>query len=373
MMVLGLVCVALMLFYAGYLLRCAWYFGRIGSSEEEVEEWPSVVVVVPARDEEGKVGKCVANLVGQDYPAGKMEIVVVNDHSGDGTVAEARAAGQGHPGFKVVDLEAVQGTAYKKAAVKRGIEVSEGEWVLTTDADCRMGPDWLRTMAGQFRENVGMVSGPVELTGKGMFQEMQALEFMGLVAVGAGSIAAGAPNMCNGANLAYRRAAFEQVGGFSGIDHIASGDDELLMHKIAAETDWEVVFAKERKAVVKTEALATWSAFRAQRKRWVSKSRAYKRKGITAILVLSYLAILGIPLLLTLAFFHPTLWYFFAASLSLKVLSEGIILSRAATFFARFGLLKWLLPEQLAHIAYVLWVGLAGNARSYNWKGRTVK
>lgn len=373
MMAFGWIFVALMLFYGGYLLRCAWYFNRLPGMDEGKEDLPTVVVIIPARDEEEKIGKCIGDVLGQDYPKELLEVVVVNDHSGDETVAVAEKEGKGHPGFKVIDLEAVQGSAYKKAAVTLGISESSGAIIVTTDADCRMGPQWLRNMVAYFDAETGMVSGPVELTGRGMFREFQALEFMGLIAVGAGSIGAGLPNMCNGANLAYRRRAFEEVGGFKGIDHIASGDDELLMHKIAGETNWAVRFAKEEQAVVRTEALATWAAFKAQRKRWVSKGRAYKRKSITLVMALAYLAILGIPLLFILSFFQSDLWYFFAISFSLKLLSEGLILATAANFFGRLSLLRWLLPEQLAHIAYVLWVGLAGNSGAYVWKGRKVK
>lgn len=374
MMVLGSIFLGFMLFYAAYLLRNAWFFAHLPKGAPVADgPLPSVAVIVPARNEEGRAGLCIADIVAQDYPPDLLEIILVNDHSEDGTVAEALAAGQGHPGFRVVHLEAVQGPAYKKAAVALGIAESKGALLMTTDADCRMGPDWVRSMAAHFSERTGMVSGPVELTGRRIFQELQALEFMGLIAVGSGAIGAGNPTMCNGANLAYRREAFEEAGGFEGIDHIASGDDELLMHKIASQTDWEVAFAKEKKAVVRTRALESLSAFAAQRVRWVSKSRAYERSSITGTLVLSYLAILGLPLLLGLSFWDARAWWFFGASLSLKLLSEGIILSLAAGFFGRLHLLRWLAPEQIAHVAYVLWVGLAGNAGSYFWKGRKVK
>lgn len=361
-------------FYFVYLVRAAFFFHGIRQPQPPTfESLPSVTVLVPARNEAGTIGKCVRAILAQEYPAEKLQLIVVNDHSEDRTVEEALEAAGKDLRFRLVNLGVSPGMAFKKAAIACGIEESSGEWIVTTDADCVMGKAWLRNLGGCFGEGVGMVSGPVGLTGSSIFQKFQALEFMGLIAVGAGSIAAGQPNMCNGANLAYRRDAFEEVNGFKGIDQIASGDDELLMHKIGSETSWEVAFAKSREAIVWTEALRSWAMFKSQRQRWVSKSTHYKKKSITVTLVLSYLAILGIPVLGIGGLFWPDLWFWFVLVFGLKILGEAAILFGAASFFDKFGLLKWLFPEQLAHIVYVLWVGLAGNKSHYTWKGRQVK
>jgi cellulose synthase/poly-beta-1,6-N-acetylglucosamine synthase-like glycosyltransferase len=374
MVALLLIPTALMLFYFGYLIRSAWHFRQLMATEQpKGSHFPSVTVVVPARSESKNIGQCVQAVLGQDYPSAKLELIVVDDHSEDGTVEVALAAAAGDPRFRLIHSSQQQGVAYKKAAVSQGIAAAKGEIILCTDADCHFGKDWVRSMMAHFGEKTGMLSGPVQLEGKGIFEEMQALEFMGLVAVGAAAIESGAPTMCNGANLAYRKAVFEQVGGFEGIDHIASGDDELLMHKIAYESEWEVGFAHSRDAVVRTAAQPDWKSFRQQRIRWVSKSRQYKQQRITWVLVLSYLAMAGLPILSILAFFWPIAGWCLLINLGLKMLGELAVLYQAARFFGKLQLLKWLVPEQLAHIAYVLWVGLAGNQKSYEWKGRQVK
>ncbi|MEM7038037.1 MAG: glycosyltransferase, partial [Bacteroidota bacterium] len=269
MLALPLICTALILFYALYLWRAAWFFGRIKvecvPNAEDAQ--PFVSVIVPARNEAANIAACVKAVMAQDYPAARFELIVVNDHSEDATrdLAEEAAGIAGN--FRVLDLEKAQGVAYKKAAVAAGIAAAKGEIILTTDADCTMGPGWISAMVAQFRPEVGMVSGPVLLESETTFGHFQALEFMGLIAVGAGAIEAGTPNMCNGANLAYRKAVFEEVGGFAGIDHIASGDDELLMHKIAAETNYIGAFAKCSGAVVRTAAHHIWTAWSALRGR----------------------------------------------------------------------------------------------------------
>jgi cellulose synthase/poly-beta-1,6-N-acetylglucosamine synthase-like glycosyltransferase len=366
------VCVALMLFYAGYLIRMAWYFGRLETKGKAQGPLQRVSVIVPARNEALNVAACVHALENQHYPAELLELILVDDHSEDDTVAVAAEASGSQGRLRIVRLQSQPGWAYKKAAVAAGIAQATGDLILTTDADCVAGPDWVATMVGFFEPGVSMVAGPVLLTGETLFARFQALEFMGLIAVGAGAIAAGSPTMCNGANLAYRRDAFAMVGGFSGIDHIASGDDELLMHKLVA-AGMQVRFAKARAAIVRTPAQADWPAFKAQRIRWVSKSRHYDRKGITATLVLAYLAIAGLPLLAIAALWWPIGWVFFAAAFVLKMLGELAVLAQSASFFGNLRLLAWLPLEQAAHVAYVLWVGIAGNQKGYRWKGRAVQ
>jgi cellulose synthase/poly-beta-1,6-N-acetylglucosamine synthase-like glycosyltransferase len=366
------ICLALMLYYAGYLARMAWHFGHLEVRGAAEAPLPRVSVIVPARNETANVASCIQALYRQNYPADLLELILVDDHSEDDTVAVARAAAGATIRLHVLHLQAPSGWAYKKAAVAAGIAQASGDILLTTDADCVAGPDWVASMVGFFAPGVSMVAGPVVLTGSSIFARFQALEFMGLIAVGAGAIGAGRPTMCNGANLAYRRDAFLSVGGFSGIDHIASGDDELLMHKLVA-AGMQVRFAKDKAAIVSTPAQPNWAGFKAQRIRWVSKSRHYDRKGITLTLVLAYLAIAGLPLMALAALWWPAGWAFLAAALGLKLLGESLVLVQAASFFDNLRLLVWLPIEQFAHVAYVLWVGIAGNRKGYHWKGRAVQ
>lgn len=372
MLIPAFILTGLLLFYVGYLLRSAWYWGKLEEPVQGGDHLPRVAVIVPARNEATHIVACVQAILAQDYPRGLMEVIVVNDHSEDDTAALAQAAAGHDPRFRILSLEAQTGPAYKKAAVAQGIAASSSELIVTTDADCVMGPQWLRSLVGCFDAGTGLVSGPVLLEGKGLFAEFQALEFMGLIAVGAAAIAAGHPTMCNGANLAYRRTAYEAVGGFAGIDHIASGDDELLMHKVAAMPQFQVRFAKLAAAIVRTPAQPTWEAFKQQRIRWVSKSRHYKRKAITLVLVLSYMAMLGFPLLAMAGMWDARLWGLLGLHAVLKLAAEAAVLVPAAIFFGKLPLLRWLPLEQAAHIAYVLWVGIAGNVTSYQWKGREV-
>ena len=128
----------------------------------------------------------------------------------------------------------------RKRAIRYGIEQSIGDIIVTTDADCIYADDWLSSLVSNFEDSVGFVSGPVEFKDNGnVFSKLQKLEFAGLIFTGAGLIGAGKPTICNAANIAYRKKAFDEVNGFEYDMDLSSGDDELLMQKIAQDTEYK--------------------------------------------------------------------------------------------------------------------------------------
>ena len=365
---------ACLLYYGGLVLRAAWYFScaRPALSSSPL---PRVSVIVPARNEAASIHQCLVSILCQDYPQELVEVVLVNDHSTDDTADIARQLAREHPRLQVLDLDIGGIYAYKKAAITAGVQHSSGEIIIQTDADCEMGRGWLRSMVHSFEPGVALVSGPVRLRyTQSLFQRMQALEHMGLVALGAGSLLAGRPNMCNGANLAYRRSAFEAVKGFEGVDVIASGDDELLMQKIRKLPGGRLGFCKNRQAIVDTPALTSWAAFKAQRLRWVSKSRYYPNRWVTFSQVMAYLAHAGFVVFGIMAWQQGAYATWWGMAFIAKLLVDASLLCLAAVFFRNLPLLWLLIPMQPLYMLYVLWIGLAGNMRNtYTWKGRTVK
>ena len=120
------------------------------------------------------------------------------------------------------------------------------------------------------------MSGPVTYRKqKGIFFSLQNLEFTSLIGSGAGAIRINNAIFCNGANMAYRKEIFLEVNEFS-IDTTVSGDDVFLLHSVKAKYSNSVAFAKEKSAIVTTDAEQTVSGFINQRKRWTAKSSAYK-------------------------------------------------------------------------------------------------
>lgn len=279
-----------LIFYGFYLIWLAFHYVTRKSVQQKNSNDEFVSVIVPARNEAENIVECLNGLLNQNVPSEHFEVIVVNDRSEDNTRDLVHEMAEKYSNLFLVDLQAGSG---KKAALTAGIKRSRGKIILTTDADCTHPSQWLSSMRSCFDQRTGLVSGPVELKAKGKWMGyFQALEFMGLNAVGAASIESGHPNMCNGANLGFRKEAWNEVGGYSTHMDLPSGDDELLMHAIHSTGNWKIRYCFDASAIVRTGAQPDWASFRDQRIRWVSKSRKYDRKSLTLVLALSYFGFL---------------------------------------------------------------------------------
>ena len=179
--------------------------------------------------------------------------------------------------------------------------------------------------------------------------------------------------MCNGANLAYEKKVFHEVGCFSGIDHIASGDDMLLMHKLYNQFPTQVQYCKAVDSIVHTNPVETVGEFFRQRIRWASKADQYDDKRIFWVLLLVYLLNVFFVVLFVAACFNSSLWMLIAGSLFFKIMVELIFLLPVASFFQKEKLLLWFPLAQPFHIVYTVVAGWLGKFGSYEWKGRKVK
>ncbi len=334
----------------------------------------SVTVIIPARNEEKNIVKCLDSLKKQVYDLDKLQIIVVNDFSDDNTLGLSKLnLVDSKINYLVLDKSSFNLNASKKECINLALSKSSGDIILCTDADCVMGPFWVQTMVSFFSKQTQLVSGPVKMSHLNTFEGFQALESIGLITIGAAYIASKQPTLANGANLAYRKSAFEAVNGFVGIDQIASGDDELLMHKINEKYPDSIVFAKDSNAIVTTNPCTTFNELYNQRLRWVTKSTIYKEKRITITLMISYLASLFFPVAFIYSFFNPDLLPLPLIGLLCKIFAEGTILFVGNRFLNNGFLLKYLVFEQFFHILYVVWIGVAANlVKKYEWKGRKV-
>lgn len=333
-----------------------------------------VSILVAARNEEENIGRTIECILQQDYPQDLLELIVVDDHSTDRTAEIVRSyAGQG---VKLLQLRVGDKlNSYKKYAITKAIDASSGEIIVTTDADCRMGPKWVKTVMQYFEEHDSyLVSSPVIYSEeKSFFEELQTLEFLYLIGLGAAGIGNGNPTTCNGANLAYRRDVFFEMGGFKGIDNLASGDDELFLHKVAEKYAHKIGFCKSRDAVVFTDAKPDLASFISQRKRWASKSTKYKDKKVVALGVAIWLFNLAlIGSLVTFFVLLSQLNWLLLTSFVLKIVVELCFMIPVLRFAQRTELLKYLPFLSVIHTFYLVYIGVAGNTGKYNWKGRKV-
>lgn len=334
----------------------------------------TVSVLIAARNEEKNIARTIECILDQDFPAKNLEIIVVDDHSTDRT-AEI-VSSYSHRGVKLLQLSVGDMlNSYKKYAITKAIGMATGDIIVTTDADCRMGKNWLKTIVCYFEVNNSyLVSSPVMYSEeKTHFEELQTLEFMYLIGLGAAGIGNQSPTTCNGANLAYRKSVFLEMGGFNGIDNLASGDDELFLHKVAEKYADRIGFCKSRDAIVYTDAKPDLKSFISQRKRWASKSTKYKNKKVVALGISIW--IFNLALLISLIAFllrMPELNWLLLIAFALKIIVELLFMIPITSFMERRMLLIYVPILSVVHSFYIVYIGIAGNTGKYDWKGRKV-
>jgi cellulose synthase/poly-beta-1,6-N-acetylglucosamine synthase-like glycosyltransferase len=333
-----------------------------------------ITILIAARNEEERIRYTIDDIIAQDYPRHLTEIIVVDDHSTDDTANIIRSyAAQGVTLLQLNEDKPLN--SYKKKAIAEAIALSQGELMVCTDADCRMGRSWLSSIVGYYETHQPvMISSPVTyFEEKTLFERLQTLEFSYLIGIGAAFIGNGRASTCNGANFAYRKDVFYEVGGFKGIDDLASGDDELLLQKVAEVYPNQIGFFKNRDAVVYTHAKHTLQEFLQQRRRWASKSTRYKDKKVVALAVCIWLFNLSLLVNAGLSFYNLLYFKLFLVQFLLKYFIEVAFLLPITAFFKRTNLVGLLIVLAPIHIIYFVYVGLIGNTRKYAWKGRIVQ
>jgi cellulose synthase/poly-beta-1,6-N-acetylglucosamine synthase-like glycosyltransferase len=334
-----------------------------------------VSIIIPFRNEEENLIASLKSIESQTYPKDKFEVIYVNDSSEDNSI-DLLSKNVKKNNIRILTVPKDYSIyAHKKRAIRYGIENAKGQIIITTDADCTHDEEWLISLISYFDSLTGFVSGPVEFhQGNNLFSKFQQLEFAGLVFCGAGLIGAGHPTICNAANIAYRKKVFDEVGGFKDQMHLSSGDDELLMQKIAKDSDYKVKFCLNKKAIVKTAANNTMGEFYQQRKRWASKGLFYSDKSLVLKLILIYLFYVGLIVQFIFSFFlHPVLLLSFIVSIILKLFFELRVLLKGKKIIFMDLRLNYFLLTELIQIPYIVFAGIVGAFGNYFWKERKIK
>lgn len=362
--------------YSILLLLYRYWWSRSATRSVPASFVPatSFTILIPARNEEKNIVDCLQSIRQLHYPKELTEVIVIDDFSNDATVITAKQ----FPGVKVIQLNELLNekiNSYKKKAIEAGVKKATGKYIVTTDADCVVPANWLHNFAYIIEQQPTVfIAAPVAMKEESSFIKVfQSLDFLSLQGITAASVGAGFHSMCNGANLCYSKEAFYEVDGFKDVDHIASGDDMLLMHKLYSRFPNEVHYCKAADNIVLTNPVETITEFFRQRIRWASKADQYDDKRIFWVLLLVYLVNVFFLILFIGSFFNSSLWILLAGSLLFKTIIELVFLIPVAGFYKKEKLLWWFPFAQPFHIVYTVIAGWLGKFGKYEWKGRTVK
>ncbi|GAB3937840.1 glycosyltransferase [Larkinella terrae] len=345
-------------------------------SPAHLTKHPKISVIIPVRNEEQTLPLLLRDLQQQTYPSIYFEVIVADDSSTDNTLKITQSLIPDMPyALHLLPLANEPTSSPKKRAIRQSISRASGDLIVTTDGDCRVGPKWLETIAVFYLQTgARLISGPISFNrDHSFFGDLQTVESSSLIGAGACTMAMGSPTMCNGANLTYEKRVFEEVGGFDGIDHVASGDDELLMHKVAIRFPNSVKFLKSPDAIVHTAPQPTLKSFYHQRKRWASKWRAYESILPSLLAVFIFASNIALPVAVLSYFFSSLTAYQLIGILALKAVPEWLFLGSVLTFLKKERVISWIPVTQLIYPFYVVFFGLAAQQKGFQWKGRALR
>jgi cellulose synthase/poly-beta-1,6-N-acetylglucosamine synthase-like glycosyltransferase len=328
-----------------------------------------VSVVIAIRNEQDNIKRLIKNLKSQDYNKDLYDVIIIDDHSEDNSWNLLCNEKLDWPKLKLLSMD--DDEHGKKGAILKGVKFSDSEIIITTDADCFFSPNWITLMSSSFSDKkINFVSGPVSFKESStIFSKIQDLEFISLVASGAGAIGINRPIFCNGANMAYRREVFMQVNDYSK-NNISSGDDVFLLHMVKKFYPGSIVFLRQYKAIVFTKPLLKFKQFLNQRIRWASKSTNYKDFDTIAVSLLVFFVNISLLVLLILSCFDHTCLNVFILLFSVKLMIDFLFFLPVLNFFKKQGLIKWVLPVQILYPFYITLIVLTSNLFSFSWKGR---
>lgn len=368
-----------LLFFVSLLLySIALIFFLLGLFRGDIERTktqPFVSVVIPVKNEKDHIGRILAEVTHQTYPREKYEIIVVDDESTDVTPNVCRAFSEKYSNVRCLSTQGVSSPLkFKKRPLDLGIRSAKGEIVLLTDADCHISSSWIEMMASYFTPRVGMVVGYSQTTGSvTTLERIQSLDFLLLMGAARGATQLGVPLACTGQNLAYRKQAFEDVGGFSGFANAVGGDDNLLLQQIRHRTDWKIAFALEKFSYVSSRPVPGMGSFLTQRMRWASDALLVPRHDplFFSIIVAAFLANL-LPLILLVASpWFPGLFIPFVKGLAAKFAAEGTLMIKTTRAFDRTDLQRTFPVWFFFQLPYVAVMGISSFlGHRLPWGGR---
>lgn len=362
------------LLYSFCLFRLLLGFSKLPVFElNSPKEKTKFTIVIPFRNEEKNLPQLLEKLSDIDYPSDYFEIIFIDDESTDAS-AEVILQFKEKLNLPVFLLENQRVSASpKKDALNVGIKKAGHDWILTTDADCLPQKNWLKILNAFIqKENPVLVCAPVLYQkGNNILEKFQLFDNFSLQMVTMGSFGLGKPFLANGANFSFKQEAFKKVDGYSGNQHLASGDDIFLLEKMKKTFPGKVKFLKSSKAAVFTFPQKTWKELIHQRIRWSSKT--FKQKNLFSLFI-GFSVVLTNVLMIFIPFnliYQKEFWIYFAGFMSVKFLMDYLTIQGAARFFKlKVSLTSFFLPFFLYSVLLLLIIpgSLSGK---FSWKERS--
>lgn len=370
-MIFSLVLFFIIIVYAFFILLLAKGIKKVPYFTTEYQSPKTAFsIIIPFRNEAELLPELLKSISDLNYPADLFEVILVDDDSTDGFQIDKYKFD-----FKVLQ-NLRKSNSPKKDAIETAITQAKYSWIITTDADCLVPENWLKTLDSFIRENeVEMVVGAVSYqTNADFLQHFQLLELISLQGATIGSFGIGKPFMCNGANFAYNKNLFQRLNGFADSNHIASGDDVFLLQKALHSKEFGVSkmgYLKSHDFLVLTHPCFSLKALINQRVRWASKTTAYKSTFAKTLALFVFLGNFSIVLGLLFCIFGIIPFWDWYLLFGIKI-SVDFVLQYQTGKFIQPRHIRYYLLSTLVYPFFSVGIALRSFGGKYEWKGRKV-
>ena len=364
-------------FYATLILLYKIAWNKISESKE-VNYNDTVSVVVACRNEETNIKNLIKDIMNQNFDKYRFQMIIVDDHSEDKTLEILYKESEKWNNLHIVCMN--DDEIGKKNAIRKGIRFANGDVILCTDADCRIGRNWIKTILSNFaNKKIKFVAGLVKFSSENNFlNKFQSLELISLVSSGAAAIQRKKSTICNGANLAFRKKEYNDIP--LDIFHDFSTDDVSLLYYFKKHYKDGILFSKDLDSIVETNSNPNLISQFQQKLRWISNSKNIRdwQSVYVASVVFLMNSLISILLVLTLLSIfsdfdkiYIVLTNLFVV-LFIKYLTDYLFLKEVLFFFRRKDLLIYLLPFEIINAIYTVVIVTLSLVYSPKWKGRRI-
>jgi len=354
-----------------YLFYLRLFYSGLKKEDIELDyKKKKVSVIIAARNEEKNIPFLLTSLMNQTYPKELFEVIVVDDDSSDRTAEVVLQFKEKWDNIHLVKTEnRQQVTSPKKNALSHGINASSGDIIICTDADCVVGKFWIESIVSYFNEDTQMVCGFSrtrinDWNKAALSQKFEHYDFLVMMFAAAGAISSQKYFSCTGQNLAYKRKAFEDVGGFEKIKHLISGDDVNLM-QLFRHQNFNIRFAFSPHSFVLTKPIEKLVQLLNQRSRWASNMKWQVMMNpdfFVYLMSVFFLAFLPIVLL----FFH---WKIGVGILLIKALFDFLFIKEGYRIFPSEKARKIFFPFWfILQPVYIFVVTFLGILNIFKWE-----
>jgi biofilm PGA synthesis N-glycosyltransferase PgaC len=358
--ILGAICLLFCMFYIAILV--CFYIVLRGINHPRKFITPTVSLVIAARNEQNRIVPFLQTLELVEYPSNQLEVVFIDDASTDATATMIEQYCKQHPNWRLLRFKNKRGQI---AAISEGIASSKGEIIVNTDADCLVQREWLREIISCFAPDVSMVLGysPFVHNSKIIYWYMA---FDNIVSAISQAVFTkiGFPLSSTGRNLAYRRTAYNSVGGYSSLMGFRSGTDTHLTLLFKKNKIGRMVYCLHPKSFVQTQAPEKLLDvfFREVRRNSLTFKRPFPCILFSIAAFLSYISPF---LLLCLSLPWPLIGI---SLLLLRYLIEFTCIKKGANMLKEMHLSVSFPIMQLIYPICLLFFNVLGASQLYHWK-----